>query len=169
MRPKKHDVDLTSVTVRISEQHKFLARLMARTRGEPESTAYERAIDRLVSETPMSRNWREIWDRRPAIRDLRAYTLPEYKPSTSRSGGGWSEGDRVEFIFAHGDFFYSDKARTEPHEANATILWEHLDEMVGEWMTKRTNDYFVAAKKMATLLKKAQLDPPSFGGKAGSK
>jgi hypothetical protein len=136
---------------------------MARTGGEPESTAYERAIECLVAQRPLSRDWREIWDRRVAVANLNAYALPEYKPSTARSGGGQSEADRVEFIFSHGAFFYSDKGMTIPHAERASVLWEHLDELVAEWVSKRKTDYHVAAKRMATILKKAQLDPPPFG------
>jgi hypothetical protein len=155
-RQKRHDEGLKHTSVRISDLHKFAMRAIARSRGESDSVAVERALETEADNLALSRSWRELWDPEESVRTLALWGLPEFKPATKEHAA-------CSFVVAHAQFFYSDKARNLPHRARAIILWPHLDEMEHLWRTTKHEDYWAAAKEMAKLLRKAKLDAPLFG------
>jgi hypothetical protein len=163
-RPKKHNEGLTSYTLHISPRLVFALKMIART-GETraEGTVLEEAIQQIADKLPISRHWSELWSTgSPSVTWLNAYALPEYRPIVK-------EQKRFEFIMQHSAFFYRDKAKTHPIAENANVLWDDIDELAEEWTKKKKTDYWVAAKKMAAMLKKAGLNPPPFGSETSRK
>ncbi len=164
MRPKKHIDGVSSTSVRLGDRYRFALKLIART-GETraESTVIENAIEDIAGKLPISRHWLELWDAQPAVAYLNMISLPEYRPLDRSVSGAPSDAARADFISAHWQFFYSDKKRQTPIRANANVLWDDLDQLVTEWQKTKKTDYWSTAKKMTAMLKKAKLDPPSFG------
>ncbi len=156
-RPRKHEDPLVSYTLHLSPKHVFALKLICRTGDiDSESNVLEGAIEALASRMKLSRHWSELWSPSPGVAWLNAYALPEYRPISKEIG-------RVEFITAHAQFFYKDRARTIPNAENATLLWDDVDELAKEWISTRKTSYWGTAKKMAATLKKAGLQVPSFG------
>lgn len=161
-RPKRTSSPLKPTSFRLSERAKFAARFLARTgdRGTSEALELEKALEMMAGERSTSSSWLELWDENEAVRQLRLYALPEFKPSEHPRD---NEKVIAQFLSTHAQFFYRNKSRGEPDRAKAEILWPHIDELATLWMTKKSEDYWCAAKQMASLLRKAKLDPPPFG------
>lgn len=156
-RPRKHEDPLVSYTLHISPKHVFALKLICRTGDtSSESSVIESALEALANKLKLSRHWSEMWHSNPGVAWLNAYALPEYRPIAK-------EETRVEFINAHAQFFYRDKAHAVPNAENTTILWDEIDVWATEWVTTRKTSYWGVAKKMAAALKKAGLPVPSFG------
>lgn len=165
-RPKKYDKPLKSTSFRISPKHLFALRIVARQSGVSDATAFEHTVERMADETKLSRHWVDMWDEEESVRTLNLFALPEYRPAQVAVRGARksiAEAELRAFCFAHAQFFWADKARTTPKRAFAVVLWSHIEELAEQWKKNRDDDYHVAAKQMATLLKKAKLDPPAFG------
>jgi hypothetical protein len=156
-RPRKYEELAASYTLHVNPKYIFALKLVCRT-GDTDSEAnvLEAAIEALASRMKISRHWTELWSASPGVAWLNAYALPEYRPIQKELG-------RVEFITAHAQFFYKDKARSVPNAENATILWDDVDGLAKEWLSTRKTNYWGTAKKMAATLKKAGLSVPSFG------
>lgn len=155
-RPRRQQFVLKSISFKLSDKARFALRVIARRQNKTDALVLEEAIEDIANRLPLSRHWLELWDEEEAVRMLNLFALAEYKAATG-------EAARVAFVAAHAQFFYADKARQTPHRARATILWPHIDEMETLWTKKKSEDYWAAAKAMASLLRKAKLDPPPFG------
>lgn len=131
-------------------------RFLARTGDVSDSIAVELALEERADKRKASMNWRELWDEEESVRTLALWGLAEFRPAST-------EVVLHRFIKAHAQFFYSDKAHTQPHRARAVILWPHLNDLEQLWRTTKHEDYHAAAKEMAKILRRAKLDPPAFG------
>ena len=165
-RPRKHGVRLQSQTFKTTERHQFAIRLVANQQGKSQSTVQEEMIERMANELTLSRRWDDLWDEEESVRILNCFALPEYRASekaTRMKGRALTEKQVRAFVIAHAPFFYADKARTTPKRKFAVVLWPHVEELAQAWHENRDEDYYIAAKQMTAILKKAKLEPPEFG------
>lgn len=155
-RPRRQRDVLKSTSFKLSDKARFALRVIARRRHKTDGLVLEEAIEDIANGLSLSRHWLELWDEEEAVRMLNLFALAEYKAPAS-------EAPLVAFISAHAPFFYADKARQTPHRARATTLWPHVYDLERLWVKEKSEDYRVAAKAMASILRKAKLDPPAFG------
>lgn len=151
---------IKSTSFRLNEQQKFALKLMARINGVSDSDALGNIIEEAAKMLPISRHYLDLYDEEESVRMLNLFALLDFKPSKASEE---EERQQRAFCVAHGQFFWTDASRSTPRRAFAVTLWPHLNELVELWKTRRDEDYWVAAKAMAAILKKAKLDPPPFG------
>lgn len=166
-KPLKHSEPLHPSSFRLSQEHLFKLAVIAGIRDESGATLIETVIDRLGKEIDLGPwTWGTLWDPEESVRWLRVYGMPLYKPRPPGGGKG-DEGKLVQFLYAHSDFFWSDKARKHPRRAHAVILWSKRWELAKQWHKTRETDHFSVAKAMLAILKKAdpdgKLEVPELG------
>lgn len=165
-KPLKYGVPLQPKSFRLSPKHRWKLQVTAALRSRSMDDLIAEAIDHIGREVAAElgpNSWDTLWDEEEAVRMLNVYAMPVYVPRAAGGGEG-NEADLLKFLFAHAQFFWSDKERTTPHRARAIILWPHRWELEKLWRTKREDKgYHVAAEKMAELLERAKLKVPAYG------
>jgi len=160
MAKDKKQTKSETLAIRIDAKTRFALEFMARHRGQPLTTAAERAIMAAANAEQLPHgkaaiNWSFFWDVSEGVRALRIAEFPEMFPT-------FEEARRLAFAVEHWPFFYSSPKRETCLNHYIDIIWPRIDEFVQFHEDMKSKDFFAAGKALQEAIRDAKLLPPDW-------
>lgn len=147
---KKDGVDRKTehLNLRIDAKLDFAVWFAAQAAEQKKTEWAESALKKAADETADAngKTWRKYWDASEGVRTLNLLRWGAFETDV--------EDDRlIEFVRAHGAFFFHDDAHEQINVAAVNVLWDGVEAMSREWYDTRRADYWAVGYRLLEQLK----------------